>query len=59
MFITGPEVIKTVTHEQADLETLGGAFVHNTVSGVAHFAAENEGRSVGVNATVAELSAIQ
>lgn len=42
MFITGPEVIKTVTREQVDLETLGGSFVHNTVSGVAHFEAANE-----------------
>lgn len=42
MFITGPEVIKTVTSEEIDLETLGGAMTHNTVSGVAHFAAEGE-----------------
>lgn len=42
MFITGPNVIETVTHEQVDLETLGGAMVHNSVSGVAHFAAESE-----------------
>ncbi len=42
MFITGPRVIKTVTGEEVDLETLGGAMTHNTKSGVAHFAAENE-----------------
>ncbi|HLB46105.1 MAG TPA: acyl-CoA carboxylase subunit beta [Anaerolineales bacterium] len=42
MFITGPEVIKTVTSEEIDLETLGGAMTHNTISGVAHFAAEGE-----------------
>ncbi len=42
MFITGPEVIKTVTQEEVDLETLGGAVTHNTISGVAHFAAEDE-----------------
>ena len=42
MFITGPEVIKTVTHEEVDLETLGGAMTHSTVSGVAHFAADDE-----------------
>ena len=42
MFITGPQVIKTVTREEVDLETLGGAMAHSTVSGVAHFAADNE-----------------
>ena len=42
MFITGPEVIKTVTQEEVDLETLGGAATHSTVSGVAHFAADTE-----------------
>jgi len=42
MFITGPEVIKTVTGEEVDAETLGGAVTHSSTSGVAHFAAENE-----------------
>ena len=42
MFITGPEVIKTVTGEEPTFEELGGAMTHNTKSGVAHFAAENE-----------------
>jgi len=42
MFITGPEVIKAVTHEDVSMEDLGGAETHNTISGVAHFAAENE-----------------
>ncbi len=42
MFITGPEVIKTVTGEEVEFEELGGAMTHNTKSGVAHFAAENE-----------------
>jgi acetyl-CoA carboxylase carboxyltransferase component len=42
MFITGPEVIKTVTREEVDVETLGGAMTHNTASGVAHFAADDE-----------------
>jgi acetyl-CoA carboxylase carboxyltransferase component len=42
MFITGPNVIKAVTHEDVSLEDLGGAMVHNTKSGVAHFAAEND-----------------
>lgn len=42
MFITGPDVIKTVTHEEVTKEQLGGAMTHNQTSGVAHFAAENE-----------------
>jgi propionyl-CoA carboxylase beta chain len=42
MFITGPEVIKTVTGEEVDFESLGGAMTHNTKSGVAHFAADDE-----------------
>jgi acetyl-CoA carboxylase carboxyltransferase component len=42
MFITGPKVIKTVTHEEVDFESLGGAVVHNSKSGVAHFAADSE-----------------
>ncbi len=42
MFITGPEVIKTVTREEVDMETLGGAAAHSQTSGVAHFAADDE-----------------
>lgn len=42
MFITGPQVIKSVTAEEVTAEALGGAMTHNTVSGVAHFAAEND-----------------
>src|SRR6185503_19366941 len=42
MFVTGPNVVKTVTHEEIDLEGLGGARVHNETSGVAHFLAEGE-----------------
>ncbi|MEA2396495.1 MAG: propionyl-CoA carboxylase beta chain [Thermoleophilaceae bacterium] len=42
MFITGPDVIKTVTGEETTFEELGGAMTHNTKSGVAHFAAEDE-----------------
>jgi propionyl-CoA carboxylase beta chain len=37
MFVTGPDVIKTVTHEDVTKEELGGAMTHNSVSGVAHF----------------------
>jgi len=42
MFITGPEVIKTVTGEEVTFEELGGAMTHNTRSGVAHLAADDE-----------------
>lgn len=42
MFVTGPDVIKTVTHEEITMEELGGAEVHNQISGVAHFREENE-----------------
>ncbi len=42
MFVTGPEVIKTVTHEEVTKEDLGGALAHNTKSGVAHLTAEND-----------------
>src|SRR4030095_17091374 len=42
MFITGPEVIKTVTGEDVTFEELGGAVTHATKSGTAHFAAEDE-----------------
>jgi acetyl-CoA carboxylase carboxyltransferase component len=42
MFVTGPNVVKTVTHEEVDLEGLGGARVHNETSGVAHFLAAGE-----------------
>jgi acetyl-CoA carboxylase carboxyltransferase component len=42
MFVTGPTVVKTVTHEEIDFEGLGGAKVHNETSGVAHFLAAGE-----------------
>jgi propionyl-CoA carboxylase beta chain len=42
MFITGPDVIKTVTGEEVDFESLGGAMSHNSRSGVAHFASDDE-----------------
>jgi propionyl-CoA carboxylase beta chain len=42
MFVTGPEVIKTVTHEEVTKEKLGGAMSHNSVSGVAHFASPGD-----------------
>src|SRR5688572_27749654 len=42
MFVTGPDVVKTVTHEQVTKEELGGAMTHNERSGVAHFAVDDD-----------------
>src|ERR671934_1446366 len=42
MFVTGPDVLKTVTHEEVSKEELGGAMTHNATSGVAHFAAADD-----------------
>ncbi len=46
MFVTGPNVVKTVTHEVVTSEELGGAMVHASKSGVAHFACDNEADTV-------------
>ncbi|MEX0602499.1 MAG: acyl-CoA carboxylase subunit beta [Bacteroidota bacterium] len=46
MFVTGPNVVKTVTHEDVSSEDLGGAVTHATKSGVAHFACDNEGECI-------------
>jgi propionyl-CoA carboxylase beta chain len=46
MFVTGPNVVKTVTHEDVDMEGLGGADVHASVSGVAHFAHDSEPEAI-------------
>jgi acetyl-CoA carboxylase carboxyltransferase component len=46
MFITGPEVIKTVSGETIDFENLGGALVHNTKSGVAHFICDSDAHAI-------------
>jgi propionyl-CoA carboxylase beta chain len=46
MFVTGPDVVRTVTHEVVDFEELGGAMSHNSRSGVAHFALDDEVRCV-------------
>ena len=51
MFITGPAVIKSVTGEEVTAEDLGGAMAHNSVSGVAHFAAEDEDDCIAQIAT--------
>ena len=48
MFITGPEVIKAVTHEEVTKEELGGAQAHNERSGVAHFACPNEAAAIAI-----------
>src|SRR5213592_770049 len=42
MFVTGPDVIKTVTHEEVSMNELGGAMTHNSTSGVAHFAVADD-----------------
>ncbi len=48
MFVTGPDVIRTVTHEEVSSEQLGGAGTHAGTSGVAHFAAENDEECLAV-----------
>jgi propionyl-CoA carboxylase beta chain len=48
MFVTGPDVIKTVTHEDVTKEALGGAMTHNERSGVAHFAVEDDRECVAL-----------
>src|SRR5881394_3389876 len=52
MFVTGPDVIKTVTHEDVTKEDLGGAMTHNLKSGVAHFAVDDDRACL---ATIREL----
>ena len=46
MFVTGPDVVKSVTHEDVSFEDLGGASVHSAISGVCHYVAENEADSL-------------
>ncbi len=48
MFVTGPKVVKTVTHEDLSSEELGGALTHATKSGVAHFVAENDVEAIEI-----------
>ena len=52
MFVTGPEVVRAVTHEDVDRERLGGAAVHTTTSGVAHLAAPDEGSALALARTI-------
>jgi acetyl-CoA carboxylase carboxyltransferase component len=49
MFVTGPNVVRAVTHEDVDAERLGGATVHTTISGVAHLAARDEAEALAVS----------
>jgi propionyl-CoA carboxylase beta chain len=48
MFVTGPDVLKTVTHEEVSKEELGGAMTHNATSGVAHFAVDDDRECLGL-----------
>jgi propionyl-CoA carboxylase beta subunit len=48
MFVTGPDVIKTVTHEEVTKQELGGAMTHNATSGVAHFVARDDGECLAM-----------
>ena len=50
MFVTGPDVVRAVTHEDVDREHLGGASVHTTISGVAHLAAPDEASALALGA---------
>ena len=52
MFVTGPNVVKTVTHEEIDFEGLGGARVHNETSGVAQFLAAGEPQALELARTL-------
>jgi acetyl-CoA carboxylase carboxyltransferase component len=52
MFVTGPNVVKTVTHEEIDFEGLGGARIHNEASGVAHFLASGEPQALALARTI-------
>ena len=59
MFVTGPDVIKTVTHEEVTKEELGGAMTHNATSGVAHFAVPDDARVPAADPRAARLSAVE
>jgi propionyl-CoA carboxylase beta subunit len=48
MFVTGPDVVRTVTHEDVDRERLGGAITHTTISGVAHLATTDEASALAL-----------
>src|SRR6202008_1077956 len=48
MFVTGPDVIRTVTHEEVSKQELGGAMTHNATSGVAHFVSTDDAECLGM-----------
>ena len=58
MFVTGPDVIKAVTHEQVTKEELGGALTHNERSGVAHFAVDDDARVPAAHPRAAGVPAV-
>ncbi len=59
MFVTGPDVLKTVTHEDVTKEKLGGATTHNSVSGVGHFMAANDTECIQMIRELLELPAVR
>ena len=59
MFITGPDVIKTVTHEEVSKDELGGAMTHNSKSGVAHFAADSDEHCLRSNERIIVIYSIK
>ena len=59
MFVTGPDVLKTVTHEEVSKEELGGAMTHNATSGVAHFADRRRPRVPGADSRSAVVHAVE
>ena len=59
MFVTGPDVIKTVTHEEVTKEELGGAMTHNATSGVAHFAVDDDRECLALDPRPAVVPAVE
>ena len=59
MFVTGPDVLKTVTHEEVTKEELGGATTHNATSGVAHFAVDDDRECLALDSRAAVVSAVE
>ena len=59
MFVTGPDVIKTVTHEDVTKETLGGSMTHNATSGVGHFVAADDAECLRMIRELLELPAAE
>ena len=59
MFVTGPNVVRAVTHEDVDSERLGGATTHTTISGVAHLSARDEAEALALRAADPRLPAAE